>query len=169
MENQDISTTEIEKKLSSNNNILIIEAIENIRNQGDEKLLANLFELLISNNSVEIQNKILECISDLKDKKVVPFLISALKNQKFSSKKRELLNAYWQTNFDFSEFIDLFIEILLADSFEIGIEALTLIEIISENLTFEQRQALRSKITLAIPSSENLKKSLLEQAVLVLV
>lgn len=168
MENQQKNTQEIIKKLQSNSSELIISAIEDIRNQGDESLLSELFKILNNTASSEIQNKIYECISDLKDIKIIPFLISTIKNPDFSSKKREILNAFWQTGFDFSEYADIFTDILIQDSFETGIEALTLLDISADSIQSKKRQELRSKIMIAVPTSDEMKKKLLEQAVIIL-
>jgi len=168
MEINEKTKKQILKNLYSIESVIILSAIEDIRNQGDEELLEAMLSILISNIDSEIENKILSCIADLKDNKTIPFLISVIKNNKFLSKKRELLQAFWQTNFNFDEYIDIFTHILITDSFEIAFEAFTIIEIASDTLDDKVKLEQQSIIKKALLSVDSQKKALLEEAITVL-
>ena len=168
MNTKEISFAEIKKNLFSADNELIHSAIIEIRNNGSVEMLELLFELLIKSTDISAKKDILICISDLKDKNSLPFLISAIKDSQYSSIKKDLLNAYWQTNFDFSPYSDLFVDILIQDDFESGIEALTIIENIAETFEESKKIEIYNLIKKNIPLTDSHKKDLLEAALHIL-
>lgn len=161
MNTKKISLDEIKKNLFSTDNERVKSTIIEIRNNGSIEMLELLFDLLISNPENLIKKDILNCISDLKDKNSVPFLIDSIQNSKYSTIKKDLLNAYWQTSLDFSPYPNLFVDILIQDDFEIGIEALTIIEIVTENIEDSKKTDIYNKIKSNLPESNSPKKDLM--------
>lgn len=165
----DITNAQITHLIQSKNIENQLSAISQIRQSGNSDLLVLLLELLLESQNIEIEREILRCISDLKDANMLPIIIDSIQNPHFESKKCKLLNALWQTNFDVHSYCDYFIKLIITDTFEIGIEAITLLEISSEHLEddfkIEQKTMLQQEYISIVDVQ---KKTLIEQAIAIL-
>lgn len=166
MNSTEITKVQITQLLNSKSIENQITAIFHIRNLGDKDLLRSMLDLLLESTNSDVEREILRCLCDIKDATMLPIIIETTQNPRFESKKRILLNTLWQTNFDVYAYIDYFVSLIITDSFEIGIEALTLLEIAVEDSNSEQKSAIKSLLHQALTSSsESQKTALLMQAV----
>jgi hypothetical protein len=169
MNSQIITKADIIILLHSNNTDNQLTAISEIRKNGDGDLLKQLLNLLLSAQDFQVVREILRCISDLKDPNMLHILIESIQNPLFSSKKREILHALWQTNFDCSAYCDYFISLIYTDSFEIGIEALTLLDVSCEYLSESIKSKYKNELmTYSNSTSDEQQLALINQAIALL-
>lgn len=153
------------EKLKSDNPIIIKETLIELREKGDSKFTPLLFDLLLKHHDTNIANTIKSFISDIKDSSVKTSLIECLQNKDFNKIKKDLLNICWESRFDFSEDIELFVDAMINDDFMTAFEALTVIENLEGNITEEVKDSQVNKLKEAILSADETKKQLLHDAI----
>ncbi|MBR5432921.1 MAG: hypothetical protein IK117_00625 [Bacteroidales bacterium] len=159
---------ELQNIFLSDNEENIHDAISYIHENCSMKMVPLLFDLLRSNKDKNIQKDIYNCLMDAKDAQAIPLFIDALKDEQLINEKKHLLSTIWQTNLDFSKHIDIFIDILLRDTYENALEAFTIIEVCSEKLSDEDKNRCRNTISNAIQNEKSEKHALLQAAIDVL-
>jgi len=168
MKSNENNFKEFKTKLHSQDLAQITDAIEYIRNNGTPEILEVIFDFLVLNKDIAVKNKILACISDIKDKNSVPFLISALSVASYKSIKKDILNAFWQTSLDFSAYSEIFVDILIHEDFEVALEALTILEIILESSEDIDKDAISKRISAEVEKNISPKKDLLLETIKIL-
>lgn len=147
--------TELQKKLFSGNETVILNALSEIAQSGNANTLPLLFDLYLSSESNTIQKKIFQIACDINDKAIISFLVDSLHEAKYQSIKKDILSICWQSRHDFSEYAIRFFDIFESEELVIAIEAFTVLEESYPNMKPEEQSKLRSMI-------EN-KKDKLEQ------
>lgn len=134
---------DIIKKLNSNDVALVKEAIEEIKREGDLTIVPELLELLLHCPNTEIVTPVTTLLSDIKDSNFKQLLIDKLASVTSDVGKSNLLRICWESAIDFSEYLDLFVDILVKDDFISALEASTVIENLSGNMNNDRiRQAI---------------------------
>lgn len=164
IKNQD-NTQEIQKKLFSGNEAVVIETINEIRKNGKLSIISYLLDLLVTSTNEKILNKIINCISDIKDQLAAPILIDALTQGKYSSIQNYILYAMWNSNLNYTEHADSIISIIKEADFEVLIEATTVLETFAENIDNRKKEVYRSELETIANESVSPQKELLLQTV----
>lgn len=133
----DKTTNLIATKLQSKNKDEVLFTIKQLRNTGNRKILPFVIDLLHSSKSSEIKTAIINLLGDLKDKNSAIEIVSALKNEKYASIRKELLSTCWQSGLDYSMHLDLFVNLFITGSFEVAFEAFTVIDNFEEKFQAE--------------------------------
>ncbi len=155
---------ELQNIFLSDNEENIHDAISYIHENCSMKMVPLLFDLLRSNKNKTIQNDVFNCLMDAKDAQAVPLFIDALHDEQLKTEKKHLLSTIWQANLDFSQHIDVFMEILLHDSYENALEAFTIIEVCAEKLSNEEKIRCKTAISNAMLNEHSEKQALLQAA-----
>jgi len=150
MENKE----EIVKKLNSSDILLVQEAIEAIKQEGDLTIVPDLLELLLHCQDSGIVTQVTALLSDIKDSRFKQMLIEKLTTATRSSEKSNLLRICWESAIDFSEHLSLFVEILLNDDFISALEASTVIENLSGNINEAQIQEAIRRLQQVPPATD---------------
>lgn len=153
------------ERLNSDNPIILKETLLKLREKGDSEFIPLLFDLLLKYTNSNIANSIKDFISDIKDSSVKEFLINSIKTEKYKCIKKELLTICWESRFDFSDHLDLFVDILINDDFIIAFEALTVIENLSANISEEIKIEQINRLKEAILKADNTKQQLIHDAI----
>lgn len=159
---------ELQTVFSSDNEEHIHDAISYIHENCSMKMVPLLFDLLRSTESKTVKNDVYNCLMDTKDSRIIPLFVEALQDSALRNEKKHLLSTIWQTNLDFSEHIDLFVSILLHDSYENALEAFTCIEVCAEKLSDAKKADCRNAIADATTAEKSEKRALLQAAIDVL-
>ncbi len=154
---------ELKNKLFSANTAEAISAINKLKEQGNKDYLFLLFELLGNQPEEELRKEILELLGAIKDKETIPVFIEALKEEKFSSNRKEILTTCWQSGLDFSPYMEVFINLIISNEWEIAFEAFTVIENLEHFPPEEELKILKLKIASALKSSDEQKAYFLEE------
>jgi hypothetical protein len=134
------------KDLSSKEEKKILKTLTLLEADGNECVLRPLVELYLENRSENINGKVIEFLSNLSDSSATPEMIEIIREDKYQTIRRDLLNTMWQTKLDFSAFLADFVAIACEGTFLETFECLTIIE----NLEgpFQENQTLESQLYL---------------------
>ncbi len=119
---------EMENRLFSSNETEVISALQFIKEEGDLFYLPLLFRLLNSDPEENIEEEILFILNNLKYKDAAKVLADAIRDPGYVSIRKKLISACWQNGLDYSEFFSDFVNLIINEKWEIGFEALTVIE-----------------------------------------
>ena len=139
----------------------VLETIEKAKESGNHLILEGLFDLLQISQSPEIKKSVVNLLSELKSKESVPYLIEAIKNEKYKNERVDLISCCWQNGLIYNTYLPFFIDLVIHEPFLIAFEAFTVIENmygIVEEAIIEQEII---KITEALNSSGEEKAYLL--------
>jgi hypothetical protein len=123
------------KDLSSKEEKKILKTLTLLEADGNECVLRPLVELYLENRSENINGKVIEFLSNLSDSSATPEMIEIIREDKYQTIRRDLLNTMWQTKLDFSAF--------LADFVAIACEGTYLEGPFQENQTLESQLYLK--------------------------
>lgn len=158
MENKD----DLLKKINSNDPESVAEALNDIKENGDETMIPLLLDLLEETQDSRVISGIANLLSDIRENSFRTILVSRIRQTQNAQLKSVLLRIAWESSLDYSSDLDLFTDILLHDDFVAAFEASTLIENLVHNLTSEQQEQLRALFEDGIPED---KKFLIENIV----
>ena len=118
----------IQENLFSTQPGVVISAINSIKEKGNKLYIPLLFDLLNSNPEKEIADEINRLLSTIKDQETVDSFIEAITDKKYNSIRKIILTICWQNGLDFSNYLPVFVEIIINDTWENAFEAFTIIE-----------------------------------------
>ena len=154
---------QIKKDLFSAQTKVVISAIEKIKHQGNQLYIPILFDLLNSSPELEIETEIKNLLGTVKDKNVVNSFMRALEDEKYKPIRKLILVACWQNGLDFSNFMPVFIDLIISEEWDVAFEAFTVLD----NLEFlpgkEIIKVSEEKIHKAIPLASDQTKYFLHE------
>ncbi|WP_462281187.1 hypothetical protein [Salinivirga cyanobacteriivorans] len=127
MENKKVSKKIIEG-LKAEESKKQIEAIDDIRKDGNVTYLPYLADLYVTSNSTEIKDKISAVFQDIKHSDGVQTIVSLLKNTSNKDLRSMLLTACWSSSLDFSKYLIDFVDIALECDYLVTFEVVTVVE-----------------------------------------
>jgi len=150
---------EIKNRLFSANTHEVIAAINLLKEKGNKDYLPILFELLVNNPEDEVKKAILTLFGTVKDNETIPLFVEALQEDKFRSIRKEILTTCWQNGLDFSSHLELLIDIIVSDEWEIAFEAFTLIENMEHFPPENEMYQIKLKIASILKTSADSQKT----------
>jgi hypothetical protein len=141
MKEENSGSGQIEKltaKLRSNSEDTVLDTLDIIREEGNATILPAVLDLLADTDNPEIEAGIIQLLFDLQDEDAVPYLVSALNNQRLKYYYSFLISAFWQSALDGSDHLTLFITKAVKGDYMVCLEALTVIE--NFDTTFENKE-----------------------------
>lgn len=129
---------DILKRLASPDAQTVSGAIEELKENGDISIVPELLEILLHSNEPAIVTSITSWLSDVKDSSFKTVLIEKLINAPDKSNKSNLLRICWESAIDFSEFLEIFTDIMVGEDFINALEASTVIENLNGNIADEK-------------------------------
>jgi len=138
--------------LQSADSLKVIETLEELRVSGKVSDIPFLIELLHLTQNPEIKSKITDLFANLKESDAIPLIIEAIQNQKYAPELKELVASCWENGLDYSNYLTLFVDLLIDSDFLIAFEAYTVVV----NMTAKIDQA---KIDIEIDRLEQAMRS----------
>ena len=139
----------------------ILNTLETISKKGSSIFTIPMIEILSKTKNSEVQSKILHIFHHLKNQKAGEILAENISDKKYESLRKELISACWMNGLDYSEHLDIFLNIFAEEDFEIAFEAYTLItNSVTDKLHKDKMTALKEKSELIYNSSSDLKKEI---------
>ena len=129
---------DILKQLSSNDMDIVRGAIEQIKQEGDISIVPELLDILLQSQDTNIITNLTALLSDVKESDFKTVLMDKLINAPEGSGKANLLRICWESAIDFSEYLDVFVDMLLREDFIAALEASTVIENLHGNIPEEK-------------------------------
>ena len=128
-------------------------AIEKISNEGNRLYLPLLFDLLNTLPEHEVELEIIKLLGSVKDKESVNSFMRAIEDEKYKSIRKRLISACWQNGLDFSNFMPIFIDLIINDEWEVAFEAFTLIDNLeylpNEDILSVSKQKIENELPMA--------------------
>ena len=115
------------KGLQSADYLNVIETLEELRVSGKTTDIPVLLELLHLSQNQEIRSKITGLFANLKDKEAIPFIVEAIHNQRYAPELKLLVSCRWENGLDYSNYLPLFVDLLIGSDFLVAFEAYTVI------------------------------------------
>lgn len=128
MTQQDKYYLETEKKLSSDNEHIILDTLAQIRKNGKASIIPLVIDLLDKKISEKVSKETIMLLGHLKDKEAVSFIVSGLKSAKTKEYRTELIMTCWQSGLDYSKYIESFVDAFIFGDFQTAIESFSVIE-----------------------------------------
>lgn len=152
---------EILNGLQSNHLELISAAISKLGETGSSAYLPALFELLHRTTSDEIKKQIAHMLSELKYRDAVPMLMDAIQNKQYAGELQYLVSACWENGLDYSDYLPVFISLVIERDFMIAFEAHTVITNMTGKISKATCEQECKRIKEAMLAAETNKKQLL--------
>ena len=129
---------DILKQLSSNDMDIVRGAIEQIKQEGDISIVPELLDILLQSQDTNTITNLTALLSDVKESDFKTVLMDKLINAPDGSGQANLLRICWESAIDFSEYLDVFVDMLLHEDFIAALEASTVIENLHGNIPEEK-------------------------------
>jgi len=159
--NMDAKSKEILSCLKSTDPKFVLRTVDKIRESGNSFVMEGLIELLHNTELPEIKKSILNLFSELKNKGSIPSIIEAIKNEKYTNERKELVASCWQNGLVFNDYLPVFIDLVINEDFAIAFEAFTVIENMYGRIEDEIIDAEIIKIKNALKNTSEQKAYLL--------
>ena len=157
--------TNLLKGLQSEDSLRVIETLEDLKVSGKASDVPMLIELLHMTQNAEIKSKINSLFANLKEREAVPLIIEAIQNQKYAPERKELLACCWENGLDYSNYLTLFVDLLIKSDFIIAFEAYTVIVNMTENIDQEKINTEIERLEQAIQGTTDQKIELMREVV----
>lgn len=154
---------DILKQLANDDMEVVKSAIEQIKQEGDISIASELLDILLQSQDTAVITNITSLLSDVKASDFKTILMDKLINATNDSGKANLLRICWESAIDFSEYLDVFVDMLLNDDFITALEASTVIENLDGKIPEEK---IHSAIRRLESNSDEDKNFLLEDTIL---
>jgi len=153
--------SQILKGLESTDSLKVIETLEELRVAGKVSDIPILIELLHLTQTPEIKSKIIDLFANLKESDAIPLIMEAIRNQKYAPELKDLLACCWENGLDYSNYLTLFVDLLIESDFQIAFEAYTVIMNIEQNISQEIIDRQVERLETALRATSDLKRQLL--------
>lgn len=155
------------KKLNSGNKKVILETLTSLRKIGKTAEIPYIIALLQSNDE-QIKKEANSFLNDLNEQEVAPLIIDAIKDKKYKNEKNILLSACWQSDLNFTEYAEDFVNIVIHDDYLTAFEAFTVLENMAPEINIAVLKKLIIKIQNVLKNIEKDKETLLLELIKVL-
>jgi len=164
-DNASAEQNNILKGLQSADILKVIETLEELRISGKVSDIPFLIELLHLTHNPEIKSKILNLFANLKDSDAIPLIIEAIQNQKYAPELKALVSSCWENGLDYSNYLSLFIGLLLESDFPVAFEAYTVITNMTVRIDQAKIDLEIDRLEQAIPDTTDQKKELILEVI----
>jgi len=154
---------ELQKRLFSSNTETVVAALQSFKDSGNKANLPLIFDLILSKPAPEIVKEIANLLATVKDKETIPVFIDALQDDKYKSIRKNLATACWQNGLDYSLHMDVFIDLIIQEEWEVAFEAFTVIENFDHFPPEAQYKELKLKMAQALRNVDEQKQYFLEE------
>ncbi|HDP75947.1 MAG TPA: hypothetical protein ENN49_08775 [Bacteroidales bacterium] len=137
---------QFQKAIEASSDEAIIGLLAELRETGEDYMLPTILSLLFSARSEKLKNEVVNFLVDLKNKSSVDTIIETIKQNKRSKEIHLLVSVCWQSRLDFTPHVDTFIDIMEHANYQGCLEAFTVIENMTGNLSRDQLNELKAKI-----------------------
>ncbi len=151
--------------LESADSLKIIETLEELRISGKVSDIPVLIELLHGSQNPEIKSKICGLFANLKESDAIPLIIEAIQNQKYEPELKELVSCCWENGLDYSNYLTLFVDLLIDSDFLVAFEAYTVILNMISTIDPAKIDAEVDKLEKAMHLASDQKKELILEVI----
>ena len=147
--------------LQSADSLKVIETLEELRVSGKVSDIPFLTELLHLTSNPEIKSKITGLFANLKESDAIPLIVEAIQNQKYAPELKELVASCWENGLDYSNYLTLFVDLLIDSEFLVAFEAYTVIVNMTAKIDQVKIDAEIDRLEEAMKTASDQKKPLM--------
>ena len=171
-----MSQSEEEKKyiattkaaLVNKNSKSVLAKIRELKKTGKVSILSYMLDLLKPDQKTEIKAEIYDLISNLKHQQCVPIVVKYIKQLKGTDELSLLIASCWQSQLDYSDYLEIFADCFITGTYQDAIESFTVIEemtVYSNNIKIDK---CRSHLLDRQPEVNNEKQPLFVELIKIL-
>ncbi len=149
------------EKLQSGDKETFKQAIKEIREFGNIKILPALIENYSQQTNPAFKKELSSLLSDIKRQEAAQILFQYIMDQNYSHIKKDLLSILWQSRLDYSQFVPQLIEIFINEPLDMAFEAFTVIEYIEKPIDKTVARQNIEKLKNSLRTIDEKKKFLL--------
>jgi hypothetical protein len=165
----ELNKKELHKKilneLSSSDSKTILKSIQSLREEGIASDIPILLDVVIEKKDPSISKAVWNLLIDVKEEKAGEIIIEAIENERYASLRKELVAVCWESRLNFSQHLDVFVEILIQENFETAFEAFTVIENMTGIISEKKKEEIAQKLKDAIANATQERKGFLHEAI----
>lgn len=106
----------------------VLKAIHKLRYEGNIHYIPELIKLLNQTGKEPVERELIRFLADIKDSAAAPLILDSLRDPELAPARGNIISACWQSGFDFSDDLMLFIELFLDGDYRTALESFTVIE-----------------------------------------
>jgi HEAT repeat protein len=156
---------QILRDLSSENEGIVIRAIQDLRSGGNIHYIPELLKLLNRTSSEPVEKELVRFLSDVKDTAAVPLILDGLRDRDLAGARENIVSACWQSGLDFSRGVELFVRLFLEGDYRTALESFTVIEESLMNLSEEKIESARNLVLGGLEKVSDEKRPLARELV----
>ncbi len=134
------------KDMKSDNAETVLNTVKKIRKEGNTAIMPELIYLLHTTNNDDIKISATNLLNDLKDNKAAPHIIEAINNEKYTDIAHILISSCWQSRLDYSDYLNVFVDLTIKSEYRIALEAFTVIEDMQKNISEDEKNKTINKL-----------------------
>ncbi|MFY9150885.1 MAG: hypothetical protein WAO52_02640 [Prolixibacteraceae bacterium] len=147
--------------LNSADSLKVIETLEELRVSGKVSDIPVLIELLHLSHDTEIKSKITSLFANLKESDAIPLIIAAIQDEKYAPELKELVSSCWENGLDYSQYLSLFVDLMLQSDFMVAFEAYTVIMNMATKIDQKKIDIEIDRIEKSLPPADEQKRVLM--------
>jgi len=152
---------ELRGKLTNKDTKVVLQGLEQIKENGEAELIPDLIQMLDSTKPSEVHNKALEILNTLKSQAAANAVLETVKQVDNALVMNNVLASCWKNGLDYSNHFDTLIDIFIDKDFENALEAFTIIENSTQNISNENLGKAVTKIKTSLNKIDEEKKPLM--------
>jgi hypothetical protein len=143
--------------VKSNNTAIVKTAFEGLKIVGEPSILLPIILELNTKNHTEKNALILEFLACLKDRKARSVMMDLIQQTELKDYQQLLLSTIWNSPLDYTDYLEVFVDLALKGDFIITLECLTIIE----NLDgpFSENSVMEAQVLLGAYAESNPDKN----------
>ena len=143
--------------VKSNNTAIVKTAFEGLKIVGEPSILHPIILELNTKNHTEKNALILEFLACLKDRKARSVMMDLIQQTELKEYQQLLLSTIWNSPLDYTDYLEVFVDLALKGDFIITLECLTIIE----NLDgpFSEKSVMEAQVLLGAYAESNPDKN----------
>jgi len=157
-----------EQNLKEGSDEFIISTLEELRESGEDYMVDSIINLLFSKRSEVLKEAVVNFLVDVKNQAAAINIINTIKEKRNSADVARLVSVCWQSRLDFSNDIELFMELLCKADYQTSIEAFSVIENALDNTSDEKIAEYTLYLRDEVNKTSTDKQPLVQQMILVM-
>ncbi|MFA9392566.1 MAG: HEAT repeat domain-containing protein [Prolixibacteraceae bacterium] len=153
------------KNLYSNDENLVLKAIDDLSENGNSDYIPALIDLLNTHDSDAIKIHITKILSELKHTNAVPLLVQAIEDNKLVKLRETLVRVCWENGLDYSNYFTTFVNLLINGDYMVAFEAYTVIDSSEGSISKVSSQQYIEQLKEALPSVGEERQTLIHHII----
>ncbi|MGD2034805.1 MAG: hypothetical protein PVF73_07105 [Bacteroidales bacterium] len=116
------------ESLRSENIDTVLSKLHELKSTGKVSILPYILDLLDHSSSEKIKQEVILFLSNLKDQKCVPVIVSYIRKHAGNKSVARVISTCWQSRLDYSNDLNTFAHSFISGDYSIALESFTVIE-----------------------------------------